>query len=107
MRLAVLSQFKDVQKQAEADIKRDKRDWTNYCLRYESSVDYYTLYCVGWIEPTLEQLRQEKKVKFGRKEIKINGFLYLYEGEMNDNTVIGYGIARYGTSSFEGTFFLD
>ena len=37
----------------------------------------------------------------------INGMLFEYEGEMKHNDAHGYGIARCGAVSFEGTFFND
>ena len=62
---------------------------------------------MGFIEPTLEKLRREQKLKVGKKKMTINGVLYDYEGEMKYNDAHGYGIARCGAVSFEGTFFND
>ena len=107
-KVTLLKQYYDVYQQADAEIKGHKQDWAFKCSSYQSSMSNYTLYCMGYIEPTLEKLRSEQKLKIGKKKMTINGMLYVYEGEMKEsNESHGFGIARSGAVSFEGTFFND
>lgn len=93
--------------QAESEIKGHKQDWAFKCQSYENAFGNYTLYCLGYIEPTLEKLRRDQKLVVGKKKMTINGVIYDYEGEMRYNDAHGHGIARSGAISFEGTFFND
>ena len=78
-----LRQYSEFYRIIESSIKGQKLDTMGFSS-YATLVANYTEYCLGYIEPKLEKLRQEQRLKVGRKVITINGALYQYEGEMID-----------------------
>ena len=53
------------------------------CKTFEDDPYLFTVYIHGWLLPTLEELRSQKKLKQGSKTIIINGFECKYNGEVD------------------------
>ena len=55
------------------------------CEGYESGKpDLYIYYIHGWLLPYLDGLREQKKLKQGTKQIRIDGKTCKYTGEKDD-----------------------
>lgn len=68
------------------------KDMGRYEEYYYESVDNYTFYILDYLQPKLEELRRNGKLKKGKKQIAEN---LEYEGELDENNkACGQGVLR-------------
>ena len=67
-------------------------EFMDKCKEFEyAEPELYIYYIHGWLIPTFNQMRANKKLYYGNKEISIDGEICEYRGEMYEGQCFGIG----------------